>query len=122
MPDGALAGRTILVIEDEYVVAMDLKAELASAGATIIGPVASLAKAMDLIEATSTIDAAILDINLGGQMAFEAADLLRKRAVPFILSTGYDQSLIPTRFDDVLRYEKPVSSEMLCGRLASILT
>ena len=102
----ALTGRSILVAEDEYFLATDLNRELRRAGATVGGPVASVERAMALIESAPRIDGAILDINLGGEMAFPVADALRARGVPFVFATGYDQATIPPRFFDVVRCEK----------------
>ncbi len=102
-----LHGRRILVVEDEYYVARELHLGLVAAGASVIGPASSLDIALDLIKASSTIDAAVLDINLSGEMVFPAADLLLERGVPIIFSTGYDRSAIPARFNHVPRCEKP---------------
>lgn len=116
MAEAVLTGLTVLVAEDEYMLAADLRRELASAGATVVGPAASLAKALDLISKTEELDAAILDVNLRGEAIFAAADVLAERGLPFVFTTGYDQSLIPSRFTDVIRCEKPVSADEL-GRV-----
>jgi DNA-binding response OmpR family regulator len=121
MAEGTLAGRAILAVEDEYWAATDLRRELVKAGATVLGPAPSLERATDLIESAPRIDGAILDINLRGEMVFPAADLLRKQGVPFLFATGYDQSMIPARFDDVLRCEKPIGADMLCRSLLTII-
>ncbi len=71
-----LSGRSILVVEDEFLLAEDLREQLVLAGAAVIGPVATLAKALDLIAAGVALDAALLDVNLGGQKVFPLADLL----------------------------------------------
>ena len=75
----------------------------------VIGPAATLADALDLIRAEEQIDGAILDVNLRGEMAYPAADLLIERGVPFVFTTGYDSSAVPARFADVVRCEKPIS-------------
>ncbi|WP_345822590.1 hypothetical protein ABC766_15095 [Methylobacterium fujisawaense] len=59
-----LSHRRILVVEDEYLIAMDVKRWLMAAGATVVGPVPSVERALGLIE-EGYIDAAVLDINLG---------------------------------------------------------
>lgn len=118
MADGSLAGRAILVVEDEYFAAADLCGELAHAAAIVVGPASSLEEAMHLIRSTPRIDGAILDINLRGELVYPAADLLRDRRVTFLFATGYDQSMIPARFKGVLRCEKPISPAKLCRHLA----
>ena len=121
MADGTLAGRAILVVEDEYMIAVDLKKELVACGATVIGPAPSLEKAIDLIESCPVIDAAILDVSLKGETVFPAADLLASRGTPFMLATGYDRSAIPARYKDVIRCEKPIGPDKLTQVLAEQL-
>ncbi len=108
-----MTGRTlnecrILVVEDEYLLADELRAGLMDAGAVVIGPVGALEDALTLIESEPTIDGAILDTNLQGQMVFSAADQLEARQVPYLFTTGYDASVIPARFKHVARCEKPI--------------
>lgn len=90
MADQPLEGQTILVAEDEYYAAEDLRRELTRLGATVIGPAPTLRRALELIEDAEQIDAVILDINLGGEMIFPTADLLTDRSVPILFTTGYD--------------------------------
>ena len=62
-----------------------------------------------------------LDVNLRGEMAFPVADLLIQRGVPFIFTTGYDESVIPDRFANILRCEKPIAVDGIIralGRMA----
>lgn len=102
-----LSGCRILVAEDEFLVAEELRDELDEAGAMVLGPVARLVDALDLIQRETRIDGAILDVNLQGETIFTAADLLTERGVPFVFTTGYDISAIPKRFAHVVRCEKP---------------
>ena len=122
MDEQTLAGCAILVLEDEYYAASDIKRELARVGATVIGPAATLDIGLDLIASAARIDGALLDINLGGEMVFPAADALQKRGVPFLFATGYDQSMIPPQFGGVLRCEKPIGPEKLTRALATIIS
>jgi CheY-like chemotaxis protein len=80
-PMGTLQGRRILVIEDDYFIARDMAKHLKESGAEIVGPVGSIEDALDIIGAAEPLDGAILDINLGGEMAFPVADALRQRRV-----------------------------------------
>ncbi|HEV7276523.1 MAG TPA: response regulator [Devosiaceae bacterium] len=108
MSDRTLRDCRVLVVEDEYLLADELQTELENAGAVVIGPVGRLAEAATLIEENGQLDGAILDANLGGEMVFPAADLLLERGVPIIFATGYDASVIPSRFSAVARCEKPI--------------
>lgn len=111
MAENGLAGKAVLVVEDEFFTATVLRRDLVQAGATVIGPAPSLKKALALIESAPRIDYGILDVNLGGELVYPAADRLRERAVPFLFATGYDPSMIPPRFSDVPRCEKPVGPD-----------
>lgn len=103
-----LAGRRILVVEDEYMVATEVVGELEARGAHVVGPVPTVARALGLVEADGALDGAVLDVNLHDEMAFPVADALTARGVRFVLSTGYDRSVIPARFASVPLCEKPV--------------
>lgn len=113
-----LLGRAILLAEDEFFLAMDLQEALQGAGATVIGPVASVGQALRLLEAERRIDAAVLDVNLGGEMVFPVADRLLERGVTVLLATGYNEDDLPTRFARVPRCEKPIDVAALMRILA----
>lgn len=121
MDNNALQGITILVAEDEYMLATDLAKELANAGSRVLGPVPSLDAALDLIDAADKIHAAILDVSLQDEKVFPAADMLAAKGVPFLFATGYDQSLIPPRFSEVLRCEKPIGAVSLIRAVRTII-
>jgi len=81
-----LAGRRLLVIEDEPLVALDLVAGLEEAGAEIVGSAGTVEEALQLIESAS-IDAVLLDANLRGRPVDDlAAALTRKKVRPALLS------------------------------------
>ena len=110
-------GRRVLVVEDEYLLAEDLREELESQGAEVMGPVASVADALELLRSGPAPYMAILDINLGGEMAYPVADALRARDIPFIFATGYEAQAIPKAYADVPRAEKPVEVRQATARL-----
>jgi CheY-like chemotaxis protein len=85
----SLVGRRILVVEDEMMIAMLVEDMLSELGCSVIGPAHSLDTALDLALTEAGIDAALLDVNLGGQPVFAVADALRAKGVPAIFSTGY---------------------------------
>ena len=76
MASSALCDRRIFVVEDEYLIAMMLCDALESVGSVVVGPVPSVEKALKTIAADLNIDAAILDVNLGGAMAYPVAEAL----------------------------------------------
>lgn len=122
MVEPALTGRAILVAEDEYYAADDLCRELTRVGAMVIGPAPTLERVMDLIEDANRIDGAVLDINLGGEMIFPAADVLMDRGVPFLFATGYDKSVIPSRFNAITRCEKPVGPDKVVNAMKALIS
>lgn len=87
----SLSGRRILVVEDEYLIAMELKRWLQEAGVEVIGSVLDVDRALDLIE-DHRLDAAVLDINLGdGDTSYPVADRLEVLRVPYLFATGEAQ-------------------------------
>ncbi len=113
-PDGVLTlvddkGRRVLVVEDDYFLAADLGAALEAQGAQVLGPVPSMADVLHFLTAEPALDAALLDINLGGEMVFPVADLLQGRGVPFAFVTGYEAWTLPNTYAHIPRFEKPVN-------------
>jgi DNA-binding NtrC family response regulator len=117
MAEPMLRGRHILVVEDEYLLAEELMTVLEERQATVLGPVGRLGDALDLVGSATRIDGAILDVNLCGEMAFPIADALAARSVPFLFTTGYDRSAIPSRFASALQLEKPLQIETVIDAL-----
>lgn len=78
---GKLHGKSILVVEEEYMLAMHVADFLRAQGATIIGPAASVPAAMVLVEGTNSLDAAVLDVNLRNDRVYPVADALLARGV-----------------------------------------
>ena len=87
-----LQGRRVLVVEDEMMIAMLVEDMLADLGCTVIGPAHGLEAALRLAATETGLDAALLDVNLGGQPVFAVADALRAKGVPAIFSTGYGEA------------------------------
>jgi len=121
MVEHLLRGRRILVVEDEYFLADDVRDMLADAGAEVLGPAASVDEATALIARDDRFDAAVLDVNLRGDLVFSVADRLRDRGIPFAFVTGYDYSSVPDRFADVWRLEKPLQPSKVADMLATLL-
>ena len=90
--EGPMSGKRILVVEDEVIVAMLLEDILADAGATVVGPAARVARALELLEA-EPVDAALLDLNLAGEVTIPVAEELKRRGIPFAFATGYGKGL-----------------------------
>lgn len=104
-----LDGKRILVVEDEYLIAADLKRSLADQGAEVIGPTGDLAKGLTLAQ-DGGLDAAVLDINLEGDASFPIADRLEADGIPFVFLTGYDRWAVPVPYTDRPTLQKPYST------------
>lgn len=115
-----LRGKRVLVVEDEYMIADDLASELRHAGAEVIGPAASLPQAMRLIAQTDRLDGAVLDINLRETLAYPLIDQLIDTGVRVLISSGYDEAMIPERYRHLPRCEKPVSPHKLLLAVAGL--
>src|ERR1700712_3665098 len=104
----AVAGRRLLVVEDDYFIASDLASWLESKGADVLGPAASVDDALVLLRTASLPDAAVLDINLGDERVFPVADALQAAHVPFVFLSGYDVTQIPDFYRRAPCCSKPV--------------
>jgi CheY-like chemotaxis protein len=103
-----LAGRRILIVEDEMLIALMMQSFLEALGCVVVGIAVQAAEASHLIEANpGAVDAATLDIRLGDTTSHEVAAMLDGRGIPFILTTGYDDALHLAGFENRPRVEKP---------------
>jgi DNA-binding response OmpR family regulator len=107
-----LRGLSILVVEDEYFIAMQIADAIKCRGGSVVGPVAGLKKARDLAR-QETIDGVILDLMLNGRTTLSFADELMSRSTPVILATGYAQSHIPERYSNLPQLTKPLREAAL---------
>jgi DNA-binding response OmpR family regulator len=108
-----LEGLCVLVVEDDYFIAVEMCSALRAAGAEVIGPARDMETGLAAVR-DEQVDCAVLDINLRGRLAFQLATELRARKVPTIFATGYDSTMIPPELADVTRFEKPVDMTALC--------
>jgi CheY-like chemotaxis protein len=113
----ALVGRRILVVEDEMMIAMLVEDMLAELGCAVVGPAHALDVALQLARTEQDLDAALLDVNLGGQPVFAVADALREKGVPAIFSTGYGDAGLR----DIDRGSQVLQKPFRAGDLAKAL-
>jgi PAS domain S-box-containing protein len=108
----SLAGKRVIIIEDEPLVAMDLESCLAAAGCEVVGSAGTVRDAKTLC-AEAVCDAALIDVNLAGQPVDELAATLTKRNIPFAFVTGYGREALPQGFRDALVVGKPFDETAL---------
>lgn len=100
---------TVLVVEDDYLLASSLRASLVMCGFSVMGPYPGVGPALDgLARASAPPDAALLDVNLRDETSFPVVDALQARHVPVLL-TGYDATSLPQRYRRLPRFQKPVN-------------
>ena len=116
----ALEGVRVLVVEDEYLVAVLIEKILESAGCIVMGPVARVPEALDAVN-DDDYDAAVLDVNLAGERINPVADALSERDVPFMFVTGYGANALPSEYAERPHIGKPFRMAELLGMLSSIL-
>jgi CheY-like chemotaxis protein len=122
MASSPLRDRRILVVEDEYLIAMSLQDALESAGSIVVGPVPSVDKAIQTIDSEPHIDAAVLDVNLGGALSYCVADKLIARKIPFIFTSGYEDNVLRTRYSGVKNCPKPYLFQAIEEALAEAMS
>jgi CheY-like chemotaxis protein len=115
----ALAGKRILIVEDEFLIAAAAAEMLAEAGAITVGPAGAVAEALSLAK-NEQIDAALLDVNLQGERSDAVAEALRAAGVPFVIATGYGSGS-RGRASDVPVIDKPYSQQQLTEALIRAL-
>jgi DNA-binding LytR/AlgR family response regulator len=108
-----LAGLRVLIVEDEFLLAMELETLVECGGSTPVGPASSVHQALALIDGEEP-DIALLDVNLRGERATPVAAALQERGVPYVLITGYSNAqLSEPELRRAPRLDKPVSARAL---------
>jgi DNA-binding response OmpR family regulator len=115
-----LEGIRVLVVEDEFLVATLIEDMLVAAGCVVAGPIPRLSEALDAAD-RGTFDAAVLDVNLGGDRVYPVADALSRRNVPFVFVTGYSTGVLPCEYAERPRLSKPFTMADLLHQLSSLV-
>jgi two-component SAPR family response regulator len=123
VPTGAdLAEHRILVVEDNFLLAMEIEGLLRRQGCVVLGPVGTVEHALALLDREATPDLAVLDVDLQGRRVTPVAAALLSRDVPFVLVTGYRElQLDEPELDGRPRLEKPLDSQSLLRTMARLL-
>ena len=116
--DRPLAGIRVLLVEDETLVAMLLEDMIAELGGTVIASASRVSRALEVVKDNGTsLDLAVLDVNLGGEEAFPVAAALAERGVPFAFSTGYGNSGLPDLWRSRPTLQKPFTQDQVTSVL-----
>lgn len=103
--------------EDDYFLASAICQELEDLGVEVVGPVSSVASAIEHMAANEALEGAILDIDLGGEWVYPVAGALSRRDVPFVFWTGYGGLQVPEPHRAASVLHKPASGAQLVQAL-----
>ncbi len=115
----SLRGRRLMIVEDEFLVAMLLEGILEDEGAVIVGPFGRVPPAIEAAE-QAELDLAVLDVNVAGEKVYPVAEALARRGVPFLLLSGYGDTAAPDHPDWPV-CSKPFERKVLLERLSLLL-
>lgn len=113
-----IAGKCVLVVEDDYVLAREVCNDLKSHGVNVLGPAPTVHYA-NLIIGKRRLDGAILDIKLFGEEVYELVDVLMARGVPIVFATAYQEDHIDARYRSVETIHKPLDLAHLRRKVAA---
>ena len=111
--------KRVLIVEDEFLVAMELEFMLEELGHRVIKVVTGLIEAIGIAQ-TADIDFAVLDINLGGAKSFPVAEVLRGRGIPFVFASGYGSDGLVASYRHERALRKPYERRELKRTIAEI--
>ena len=118
----SLKGLRAFIAEDDYLIASDIVGMLRELGCVPVGPVASVATGLRLLEREfGCIDCAVLDVDLQGETALPLASVLMGWAVPFVFATGYGENTLPEEWAGAPRLQKPYDTPALGAALRRAL-
>lgn len=112
-------GARVLVVEDEIMVALDVRDLLRELGCIVAGIAHDVRGGLSM-SSPEILDAAILDVNLGMEQVFPVADKLQELGVPFIFATGYGPADLSTRYPGREVLHKPYRATQLAEALGKL--
>jgi len=110
----------ILIIEDSPVIALAIEEMLRTISHVPLGPIGNMASALEFAE-SEQMDAAIVDLNIRGTKTFTLLSILDRRAIPFLIITGYADWKMPDEWVGRARLQKPFTGLQLEEKLIEIL-
>ena len=115
-----LSGRSLLILEDEFLIALDVEQALQEKTDMEVHSAASITEAVDLISRFA-IDMAILDVNIAGETSLSIAESLSEKHIPFVFTTGCEkESAVIARFPNVPVLKKPYEIDDLLKCLSGL--
>lgn len=115
-----LEGLNVLVVEDETIVSMLLEDMLQELGCSGIWHASNVGSALAILDRQAP-DVALLDVNLGGELAYPVASRLDEAGIPFVFATGYGRAGIPETWSPAPVVQKPFALSSLTKAMQSAL-
>jgi CheY-like chemotaxis protein len=112
-----MTGTQILVVEDEFLIALDIIGALEQAGITVVGPAGTVKDALEAIE-RQPLHGALLDVHLAGEPVVRIADALAARGIPFAFVSGYGREQLPPAHREAPLVKKPFMGSDLLAAVA----
>ena len=116
----ALVGKRVLIVEDDWLVALLLEDFLIELGCTPVGPCSGMSDAMEAVR-SEVFDLAVLEVNLNGERSYPVAEALTEQQIPFLIVTDYGEEAIPPGRSDWGVCTKPFKIDDLAAMLSSRL-
>jgi DNA-binding response OmpR family regulator len=114
-----LAGRRVLVIEDQYLIAIEIVEVLERAGAQVVGPTGTVSKATKLIS-DDGFDLAVVDVELRDGQAYTLVDALQDANVPLVFLSGYEREQLRREYRELPHIAKPFQHRQLVNVLSDL--
>ena len=112
-----MTAKRILVVEDEFLIALDIAGVLEQAGIAVIGPAGTVGDALQALEG-EVVHGALLDADLAGEPVTRIADVLKARGIPFAFVSGYGREQLPPAHRSALLVKKPFTGRDLLAAVA----
>lgn len=113
------ARMTVLIVEDEWIIAEIVEQQLRTAGYDVLGPASNVAAAMKLLDKVKP-HFAILDVQLRGERSYAVAGALLALGVPFLFATAYTASVLPEHLASRPQLSKPFATSALLAALSDL--
>ncbi|MEM1345471.1 MAG: response regulator [Pseudomonadota bacterium] len=119
-PYPSIAGARVLVVEERYLLALDLVRMLEDCGAAVVGPYSDVVSALRPT-LDQRLDCAVLDTDVRGASATQLAEALSGQRVPFFFATGYGMAALPNHLADRPLVRKPYTRDQILSTVEALL-
>jgi CheY-like chemotaxis protein len=116
-----VAGKRVLVVEDELMIRMLLEGMLTDLGHTVTAEAGGIDEAVAIAK-KGAFDVAVLDVNLNGQPVTPVVEILVERGVPFVFASGYGQRGVPEAYRTIPTLQKPFQADALAEAIETAMS